>query len=312
MKRPYVGRFAPTPSGPLHFGSLVTALASWLDARHHGGHWLLRVDDLDPPRQQPGAVDTILHQLDRFGLHWDGAPLYQSRRADAYAAAVDRLLAGKQAFIAPCRASSSRRWTMCTPARRWPAPGPDRAVRLTVADGERCFEDRLQGRICADLTQEGGPFVIRRRDGLFAYQLACALDDADQDITDVVRGSDLLASTLRQLRVLECLGAPAPRYAHLPVIMDPAGGKMSKSAGAAALDETHPAPYLHAALGCVGLARNRPWPGPAWTNNWPGRAPIGTRRCCPPAAASRRPRFYARRGIDMLAVWEPPCIPTAC
>ena len=255
MKRPYVGRFAPTPSGPLHFGSLVTALASWLDARHHGGHWLLRVDDLDPPRQQPGAVDTILHQLDHFGLHWDSAPLHQSRRADAYAAAVERLLAGKQAFY--CTLSRKQLKALDNvhpgPAVARP-PGPDRAVRLTVADGERCFEDRLQGRICADLTQEGGPFVIRRRDGLFAYQLACALDDADQDITDVVRGSDLLASTLRQLRVLECLGAPAPRYAHLPVIMDPAGGKMSKSAGAAALDEAYPAPYLHAALGCVGLA----------------------------------------------------------
>ncbi|MFP1680822.1 tRNA glutamyl-Q(34) synthetase GluQRS [Alloalcanivorax sp. C16-2] len=255
MKRAYVGRFAPTPSGPLHFGSLVTALASWLDARHHGGRWLLRVDDLDPPRQQPGAVDTILHQLDRFGLHWDGAPLHQSRRADAYDAAVERLLAGKQAFY--CTLSRKQLQALDNvhpgPAAAQP-PGPDRAVRLTVPDAERCFEDRLQGRVCANLAREGGPFVIRRRDGLFAYQLACALDDADQGITDVVRGSDLLASTLRQLRVLECLAAPPPRYAHLPVIMDPTGGKMSKSAGAAALDPDHPAPALFAALACVGLA----------------------------------------------------------
>lgn len=251
----YVGRFAPTPSGPLHFGSLVTALASWLDARHHGGRWLLRVDDLDPPRQQSGAVDTQLHQLDLFGLHWDGPVRYQSRRQQAYQAAVTDLVDQGLAFY--CTLSRKQLAALehihPGPVVAQPA-GPDRAVRLAVATGERVFEDRLQGRIAADLQHEGGAFVIRRRDGLFAYQLACALDDADDGITEVVRGGDLLASTLRQLWVLECLKAPAPRYAHLPVVMDPAGGKMSKSAGAAALDANHPEPFLFAALGYVGLA----------------------------------------------------------
>ncbi|MFP1683594.1 tRNA glutamyl-Q(34) synthetase GluQRS [Alloalcanivorax sp. C16-1] len=254
MSRHYVGRFAPTPSGPLHFGSLVTALASWLDARHHGGRWLLRVDDLDPPRQQPGAVDLILHQLERFGLHWDDTPLYQSQRGPAYADAVARLLAAGLAFYCTLSRKQLQALDNIHPGLAVAQPpGPDRAVRLTVPDGQVCFEDRIQGRVCADLAREGGPFVIRRRDGLFAYQLACALDDADQGITDVVRGSDLLASTLRQRRVLQCLGAPTPRYAHLPVIMDPAGGKMSKSAGAAALDAARPSAALFAALGCVGL-----------------------------------------------------------
>lgn len=250
----YVGRFAPTPSGPLHFGSLVTALASWLDARHQGGHWLLRVDDLDPPRQQPGAVDTILYQLDAFGLHWDGPVRYQSARYDAYAAAVTRLLDTGLAFY--CTLSRKQLAALDHihpgPALARPA-GPDRAVRLAVPNREMAFEDRLQGLIHGNLQQEGGAFVIRRRDGLFAYQLACALDDADQGITDVVRGSDLLASTLRQQWVLECLKSPPPNYAHLPVVMDPAGGKMSKSTGAAALNADRPGPTLLKALRCVGL-----------------------------------------------------------
>ncbi|MEO1900918.1 MAG: tRNA glutamyl-Q(34) synthetase GluQRS [Alcanivorax sp.] len=297
MSRRYVGRFAPTPSGPLHFGSLVTALASWLDARHHGGRWLLRVDDLDPPRQQPGAVDTILHQLDRFGLHWDDTPLYQSRRGPAYADAVARLLDAGLAFH--CTLSRKQLQALDNihpgPAVAQP-PGPDRAVRLTVPDGQVCFEDRIQGRVCADLAREGGPFVIRRRDGLFAYQLACALDDADQGITDVVRGSDLLASTLRQRRVLQCLGAPAPDYAHLPVIMDPAGGKMSKSAGAAALDTARPSGALFAALSCVGLRPEKDLAGAGvdqqltWARaHWrPEQLPRGRRQ--PPPAFLRPAR----------------------
>lgn len=215
----------------------------------------MRVDDLDPPRQQTGAADTILHQLDRFGLCWDDSPLYQSQRTEAYSAAVDRLLADGHAFY--CTLSRNQLKALDGvhpgPALARP-PGPDRAVRLTVPDGEYCFHDRVQGRVCADLARESGPFVIRRRDGLFAYQLACALDDADQGITDVVRGSDLLASTLRQRRVLECLSTPVPRYAHLPVIIDPTGGKMSKSAGAAALDTKRPGPALFAALSCIGPA----------------------------------------------------------
>lgn len=251
----YCGRFAPTPSGPLHFGSLVTALASWLDARYHGGEWWLRVDDLDPPRQQAGAVDVILRQLEAFGLEWDGQPLFQSQRTEAYQAAVERLLASRQAFYCTLSRKQLAAFGQVHPGRSMAQPaGPDRAVRLDVPRGNRCLQDRLQGRVCTDLYETGGAFVIRRRDGLFSYQLACALDDAEQGITEVVRGSDLLASTLRQLWVLECLGASAPRYTHLPVVIDPAGdGKMSKSAGAAAIDADHPGPTLHAALTCVGF-----------------------------------------------------------
>jgi glutamyl-Q tRNA(Asp) synthetase len=286
----YRGRFAPTPSGPLHFGSLVTALASWLDARYHGGEWWLRVDDLDPPRQQAGAVDTILRQLEAFGLEWDGQPLFQSRRTDAYQAAMEQLVATGQAFHCTLSRKQLAALDHIHPGRALAAPpGPDRAVRLVVPAGERCVNDRLQGRICADLHQRGGAFVIRRRDGLFAYQLACALDDADQGITDVVRGSDLLASTLRQLWVLECLRAGAPRYAHLPVVTDASGSKMSKSAGAAALDLHRPSSTLHAALGCVGLqpepalrtatvARQLAWARQHWR---PQLLPRGRRQASP-------------------------------
>lgn len=252
---PYIGRFAPTPSGPLHFGSLVTALASWLDARYHGGSWRLRIDDLDPPRQQPGASDTILFQLEAFGLHWDGEVCYQSHRYDAYHAAVQRLLDQGQAFY--CSLSRQQLAELGNihpgPVLARP-PGPNQAIRLSVPDAPRHFEDRLQGRISGNLQKQGGAFVIRRRDGLFAYQLACALDDTDQGITDVVRGCDLLASTLRQLQVLDCLQASPPVYAHLPVVMTPGGEKMSKSAGASMLDSEHPESCLFTALGSVGLA----------------------------------------------------------
>ncbi|ARB47147.1 tRNA glutamyl-Q(34) synthetase GluQRS [Alloalcanivorax xenomutans] len=252
----YRGRFAPTPSGPLHFGSLVTALASWLDARYHRGEWRVRMDDLDPPREQPGAADTILRQLEAFGLHWDGALLYQSKRGDAYQAALNALMERGQAFY--CTLSRQQLKALGNvhpgPSVAQP-PGPDRAVRLTVPVAALCFDDRLQGRVCAQLADEEGPFVIRRRDGLFSYQLACALDDRDQGITDVVRGADLLTSTLRQIRVLDCLGATAPRYAHLPVILQPDGrGKISKSVGGAALNPDLKGPLTHAALTCLGLS----------------------------------------------------------
>ena len=288
---PYIGRFAPTPSGPLHFGSLVTALASWLDARYHGGRWLLRIDDLDPPRQQPGAADTILFQLDVFGLHWDGEVYYQSRRYDAYHAAVQRLLDQGQAFYCSLsRQQLAERGNVHPGPVLARPPGPDQAIRLSVPDAPRHFEDRVQGRVSGNLQEQGGAFVIRRRDGLFAYQLACALDDTDQGITDVVRGCDLLASTLRQRHVLECLQAPPPAYAHLPVVMAADGGKMSKSAGASMLDSEHPGPCLFAALGGVGLkpgAELRQAPVDeqlAWARqHWhPGLLPRG-RQLPPPA-----------------------------
>lgn len=245
----YRGRFAPSPTGPLHLGSLTIALASWLEARKAGGTWLVRMDDLDPPREVPGAADTILRQLERLGLHPDAPVHYQSRRGDAYAAAVEQLIAAGHAFH--CRLS---RRELKRLGNRHPGaevavpPGPDQTLRMAVADEQLNFDDLFQGRCHANLEEEGGAFVIRRRDGLFAYQLACALDEADQGISHVVRGADLLASTFRQRLVLDRLGRSAPVYGHLPVLRDGAGRKLSKSEGAAAIDTDNPARALHTAL----------------------------------------------------------------
>ncbi len=250
----YRGRFAPTPSGPLPFGSLVAALASWLEARHAGGEWLVRVDDLDPPREVPGAADTILRQLETFGLHWDGPVRYQSQRHFAYQEAVDTLLDSGHAFH--CRLTRKQLADLDHNHPGISAAVPaaaDTAIRLQVPDRELRYLDAIQGRISNNLHQDGGAFVIRRRDGLFGYQLACALDDADDGITHVLRGADLLDSTLRQRWLLECLGRPAPDYAHLPVITDGRDLKLSKSAGSEALDPARANLLLTAALRCIGL-----------------------------------------------------------
>lgn len=250
----YRGRFAPTPSGPLHFGSLVAALASWLDARHKGGQWLVRIDDLDPPREQPGAADTILRQLDACGLHWDHRVYYQSERHPAYQRAVEQLLATGQAFYCQLTRKQLMAMNYRHPGKKAAVdPGDNTAVRLTVADRELCLDDRIQGRVCANLQQEGGAFVIRRKDGFFGYQLACALDDADQGITRVVRGSDLLGSTFRQRWLLACLNRPAPDYAHLPVVTEGRELKLSKSRGSTPLTANQACHWLTAALTCMGL-----------------------------------------------------------
>ena len=251
----YCGRFAPTPSGPLHLGSLVTAVASWLDARQHEGQWLLRIDDIDPPREQPGAADEIQRQLNAFGLHWDGDTLFQSHHHDRYRQAIEQLLAADLAFHC-----SMSRTQLANMGNHHPGPvaavsaSEDTAVRLAVPDEETCFDDALYGRCCLNLESAGGAFVIRRRDGLYAYQLACAVDDCYPDITHVLRGDDLLDSTFRQLHVLTCLDKQAPRYAHLPVIKDAKGNKLSKSAGSAALDMTAPHRDMHRALTYLGIS----------------------------------------------------------
>lgn len=245
----YRGRFAPSPTGPLHFGSLVTAVASWLDARRHGGVWLIRMDDLDPPREVPGAADTILEQLHTFGLIPDEPVLWQSRRTDAYAGAVRQLLQQGDAFhCALSRKDLAARNGIHPGSSVAVGPGPDRAVRLKVPEKDRVFDDLLQGRQRVNLQHEGGAFVIRRRDGLYAYQLACALDDADTGITHVIRGADLMASTPRQQLILERLRRRQPVYGHLPVLVDDDGEKLSKSAGAATLDMSDVAGTLHRAL----------------------------------------------------------------
>jgi glutamyl-Q tRNA(Asp) synthetase len=254
----YRGRFAPSPTGPLHLGSATTALASWLDARQQGGHWLVRMDDLDPPREVAGAADTILRQLDALGLYWDEPVVYQSTRQQAYQQAVDQLLGSGDAFY--CRLSRRQLadYNHHHPGKSVAVPaGPDRVIRLAVPTEQLCFRDRLQGRQCASLQAEGGAFVVRRRDGLFAYQLACALDESDMEITHVVRGADLMASTLRQRLVLDKLGRTGPDYAHLPVLIDASGDKLSKSAGSAMVDSSQPGPVLIRAL---SLLRQDPPP----------------------------------------------------
>ncbi len=227
---PYVGRFAPSPTGYLHVGSLVAALASWREARAAGGRWLLRMEDLDPPREMPGAQDAILRTLETYGLHWDGPVERQSRRHAAYAEAVERLLA--QGLAYPCHCSRKQldgQLIYPGTCRHRHLPREGAAIRLHVPPVEYAFVDRVQGRFAQQLAREVGDFIIQRRDGLYAYQLAVVLDDAWQGITDVVRGADLLDSTPRQLYLQALLGLPQPRYLHIPLLLQPDGHKLGKS-----------------------------------------------------------------------------------
>jgi glutamyl-Q tRNA(Asp) synthetase len=257
----YVGRFAPSPTGPLHFGSLVAAVASWLDARAQGGEWLVRIEDVDEPRTVPGAADEILRALEAFGLSWDGPVVRQSERAGRYRAALESL--ASRGLVYRCRCS--RREIADSALRGIDAmiyPGTCRALglgaetdgadRLRVPEGIVEFTDRVMGRVAQDVQREIGDFVLRRRDGLFAYQLAVVVDDADQGITDVVRGADLLLSTPRQIVLQRSLGLPRPRYLHVPVATTQAGEKLSKQTGAAPVDARHASGLLGEALAFLG------------------------------------------------------------
>lgn len=250
----YIGRFAPTPSGYLHFGSLIAALASYLDARSVGGLWLLRMEDIDPPREMPGAQRTIVETLQSYGFEWDGDMLRQSERHAAYRDAIERLLDEGLAYACTC----SRKQLEGYPG---PYPGfcraagrslEDAAIRLRVPDREYVFIDRVQGEFRQHLGREVGDFVIRRRDGLIAYQLAVVLDDAWQGVTDVVRGADLLDSTPRQIYLQRLLGYAEPRYAHLPVAVNVVGEKLSKQTLARAIDTAVPVPLLNTVLEFLG------------------------------------------------------------
>ena len=259
----YRGRFAPSPTGALHFGSLIAALASCLDARAHGGEWLVRMEDVDAERNVPGAADEILRTLEAFGFAWDGEVLWQSTRDDAYAAALGELVAAGLAY--PCACSRKEIAARTTrPAidggliypgtcRNGLAPGAAaRAWRLRVDQAPLAFVDRLQGEVVQQLEDAVGDFVLRRADGLFAYQLAVVVDDHFQGITDVVRGADLLASTPRQVWLQRCLGYPTPSYAHLPVATNAAGEKWSKQTLAPALECGKAAAELVRALAFLG------------------------------------------------------------
>jgi glutamyl-Q tRNA(Asp) synthetase len=257
----YRGRFAPSPTGPLHFGSIVAAVASYLEARAHGGAWLVRIEDLDRPRVVPGSADDILRALEACGMEWTGEIVHQSTRSDAYHAAIHELrqhgklyacacsrreiadsgVAGIEGYVYPgtCRAGL-------------PAGRAARAWRVDTTDALVVFEDAIQGSIGQNLASDIGDFVLYRVDGVYAYQLAVAIDDAEQGITDIVRGADLLESTPRQIYLQRLLDLPTPRYAHVPVAVNERGEKLSKQTHARAIDTRNASVAVVRALRFLG------------------------------------------------------------
>lgn len=250
----YIGRFAPTPSGYLHFGSLVAALASYLDARAVGGRWLVRMEDLDPPREEPGAQAAILKALESYGFEWDGDMVRQSERHAAYAEVLNRLFNQGLAYACTCSRKQLEPYHGIYPGlcRNLGHAREHAAIRLRVPELEYRFTDRVQGEYHQHLGRDVGDFVIQRRDGLYAYQLAVVLDDAWQGVTDIVRGSDLLDSTPRQLYLQELLGLSQPRYLHVPLITQPDGHKLGKSYRSPPLTEDQAPPLLLRALRALG------------------------------------------------------------
>lgn len=261
----YVGRFAPSPTGPLHFGSLVAALASYMEARAAKGKWLLRMEDLDPPREQPGAADEILRALEKLGLDWDGPVLAQSARSERYRAALDEL--SRHGLTYPCactRRELEDSALAIDGSRIYPgtcrqglAPGKAaRTQRLRTHGAPIGFADLIQGWTEQSVGKEVGDFVLLRADGIAAYQLAVVVDDMDQGVTDVVRGADLLDSTARQIHLQRLLGYRTPRYAHVPVALNAAGEKLSKQTGVRPLDLADPKAELARARRFLGQAED--------------------------------------------------------
>lgn len=262
-ERPYVGRFAPSPTGPLHFGSLVAAMGSYLRAMSLNGRWLVRMEDIDPLREVRGAADQILRTLDAYGFEWHGEVMWQSSRSEAYRAALEEL--GKSGLAYPCDCSrkllAESRAALQLPPGVYPGTCRGRkmtnarkrqAMRVLVDGPEIAFVDQLQGEQRQNLLHEVGDFVVFRADGQYAYQLAVVVDDAAQGITEVVRGSDLLDSTPRQIYLQQVLGLTTPRYLHLPVAVNRDGEKLSKQTHAAPLSDADPLPALWLALDFLG------------------------------------------------------------
>jgi glutamyl-Q tRNA(Asp) synthetase len=261
MKRIYRGRFAPSPTGPLHFGSLVAAVGSYLDAKAHGGVWLVRMDDLDLSRTVPGAADLILRSLESLGMAWDEPVVYQSKRSAAYEAALKVLK--KRKLIYPCACSRREIADSAVGGLDGPiysgtcrkgllAGRAARADRVITDNTRIELKDVIQGKIVHSLERQVGDFVVKRADGYYAYQLAAVVDDAAQGITDVVRGADLLDSTTRQIYLQQMLGYTTPRYAHLPVAVNVLGEKLSKQTLAAPIDNRELLATLNAALAFLG------------------------------------------------------------
>ncbi|MGB2943128.1 MAG: tRNA glutamyl-Q(34) synthetase GluQRS [Candidatus Macondimonas sp.] len=257
------GRFAPSPTGPLHFGSLVTALASFLDCRHVNGRWQVRIEDLDQARVIPGVAEIHLRTLERFGLSWDGPVVHQSQRIAYYDAALQQLQAAGTLYPCICsRAEIVRAGRMGVEGpiypgtcrnKRYPFTGPH-ALRVRTESAPILWHDAIQGPQCHDLATLCGDFVLRRADGVVAYQLAVVVDDAAQGVNRVMRGADLIASTPRQIHLQRLLGLPTPRYAHVPLALDGRGEKLAKRLGAAAVATGDPAPVLCQALAFLGQA----------------------------------------------------------
>ncbi|ABO24996.1 tRNA glutamyl-Q(34) synthetase GluQRS [Shewanella loihica] len=256
IDKPYVGRFAPSPSGPLHFGSLIAALGSYLRARAEQGQWLVRIEDIDPPREVKGASDLILKTLEAYGLHWDGAVLYQSSRLDDYQARLNSLLAEDKAYYCQCtrkqiQAMGGTYDGRCAIRTAKHTAGAIR-IRNTLAIDH--FDDELLGPIRVEPEFAAEDFIIKRRDGLYAYQLAVVMDDAFQGITEVVRGADLLTSSARQATLFNLFDDNAPKWLHLPLACAEPGMKLSKQNHAPAIDLKAPQASINAALAFLGQA----------------------------------------------------------
>ena len=252
----YIGRFAPSPSGPLHFGSLVAAVASYLDARANHGIWLVRMEDLDPAREPQGAASEILHQLEDFGMHSDQPVLFQSTRLDAYQRALDELTENNLTYFCDCsrqqvKAMGSIYNGACRD--RTVSSSENFAVRIKTKDQQIEFADAVQGLQLQNILQDTGDFVIKRKDGLFAYQLAVVVDDAFQKISHVVRGVDLLDSTARQIYLQQQLNLKTPEYSHIPIVVNPLGQKLSKQHFADPIDPLDRQNLLHTAIKFLGM-----------------------------------------------------------
>ena len=251
----YVGRFAPTPSGPLHFGSLVAAVASYLDARANQGSWLLRIEDLDPPRTVPGSIDAIFLCLDTFGLHWDGEPLFQSQRQQAYCEALEQLLQQGQTYPCSCsRAQFKANSLYRCPCLAHPPSSQGLARRIRLPRQSITVDDVIIGPQTQHLADDVGDFVVQRKDQLFSYQLAVVVDDAEQHISNIIRGSDLYHQTPRQVWLQNCLNFKQPIYGHLPIITNNQGQKLSKQNLARPLDILQAPSLLSEALERLGQA----------------------------------------------------------
>ena len=257
----YRGRFAPSPTGALHFGSVVAALASYLDARHHQGKWLVRIDDLDTLRERPGSAAQILTTLEHFGMHWDEEVVYQSQHLRLYQQALAELQ--NTGLVYGCNCSRKHIAAIATAGIEgfiYPGVCRDRSINQTESHSLRLrtnnfdtrFDDRIQGAITQRIESEVGDFLIRRGDGIFAYQLAVAVDDHEQGITDIVRGEDLLLSTPRQIYLQQLLKIPRPAYMHLPLVTNADGSKLSKSSDAWPVDASNPVRTLNQALKFLG------------------------------------------------------------